>query len=399
MVSNNNLSNKSTSREELIERAKKIGPGIAKRREKARDIRCIPDETVADLIDTGLLKACQPRRLGGYELAFGAQTSAGAEIGKYCGSSGWIVSVCGTHHWMLGKFPHEAQSDVWGKNPDAISASAFASAHENVEKVDGGFKISGRWLFSSGIHACDWVIIVGRIPKENLPPDSWFMLVPKEEFEIQDTWKTVGLRGTGSHDIVIKNSFVPNHRTIGHSEINQIDTPGTKDDPTSVYRMPMNGVINYCVSAPALGMAEGAMDSFVSEMSPRTDIFAKKISSNATLQLRTSESSAEIDCARLLYENDISRIEKSVKQGEALKLEDLARIKRNASYVGQLAKRSTTRLAAAMGARGLNETNHVHMAQSDISAACSHISMVWDTCSLPYGMAKLGVLSPELLGP
>ncbi len=384
---------------ELISRARALGPSLAERRAKAHDLRRLPDETVADLVSAGLLKACQPARGGGYELPFGAQTSAGAEIGKHCGSSAWIVSVCGTHHWMLGKFAPEAQDDVWGENPDAISASAFASAYQTTEKVEGGFKISGRWLFSSGIHACDWVIVVGRIPQENGPPQGWFMLVPKSDFEIQDNWRTVGLRGTGSNDIIIEDTFVPEHRTLGQMEINAIDTPGTEGNPDSVYRMPMQGVINYCVSAPTLGLAEGAMDSFAAEMAPRTDVFAQKISGNATLQLRTSESSAEIDCARLLYENDIARIRDSVTGGAALELEEMARIKRNASYVGQLSKRATGRLAAAMGARGLDEGNFVHMAHADISAACSHISMVWDTCALPYGMAKLGVLTENLLGP
>lgn len=384
---------------DLIERAQELAPTLADRRAKTQDMRRLPDETVADLVGAGLLKACQPARVGGYELPFGAQTSAGAEIGKHCGSSAWIVSVCGTHHWMLGKFSPEAQDDVWGNTPEAISASAFASQYQTTEKVDGGFKISGRWMFSSGIHACDWCIVIGRIMHEDRPPEMWFMLVPKEEYEIQDNWNTVGLRGTGSNDLIIKDTFIPEHRTIGHGEINRLETPGTKGNPNSVYRMPMSGAINYCVSAPALGLAEGALDSFAADMAPRTDVFAQKISANATLQLRTSESTAEIDCARLLYENDIRRIRASLTGGPPLELEDIARLKRNASYVGQLAKRATARLAESMGARGLDEGNFVHRAHSDISAACSHISMVWDTCALPYGMAKLGVLTEANLGP
>ena len=385
--------------QDLIRRARELGPTLAERRAKTHDLRRLPDETVADLVGAGLLKACQPARVGGYELPFGAQTSAGAEIGKYCGSSAWIVSVCGTHHWMLGKFAPAAQDDVWGATPDAISASAFASQYQTTEKVEGGFKISGRWMFSSGIQACDWVIVVGRIPRPDGPPEAWFMLVPKSDYEIQDNWRTVGLRGTGSNDLIIETAFVPEHRVIGHAEINQLDTPGTAGNPHSVYRMPLHGAINYCVSAPALGLAEGALVSFSEAMGPRTDVFAKKIADNATLQVRTSESAAEIDCARLLYENDMARIRHSLNGGLPLELEDLARLKRNASYVGQLAKRATTRLAEAMGARGLDEDNFVHKASSDIGAACSHISMVWDTCARPYGMAKLGVLTESLLGP
>jgi len=384
---------------DLVSRLRKLGPSFFERRLHQKDLRRLSEENISDLIDSQVLKACQPKRVGGFELPFGAQTSAGAEIAKYCGSSGWVVSVCGTHHWMMGKFPLEAQDDVWGENPNLVVASAFASETESIKILKNGYKISGKWLFASGIHLCDWIIILCRIPKENSPPKMTFMLVPKEDFKIHDTWKTVGLRGTGSHDITIQDAFVPTHRTIGHSEINSLDTPGTVNNPKSIYRMPMSGIINYCVSAPTLGMAEGALNVFTEEMSPRTSVFAQKVANNPTLQLRTSETSAEIDCARLLYENDLYKIKDSVEKSNPLKIEDLAKIKRNASYVGELAKRATNRLSSTMGAKGLNESNLVHLANSDINAACSHVSMVWDTCSLPYGMSKLGVLTPETLGP
>jgi len=388
-----------TTEADLIDRARNLAPRLAERRAKAQELRRVPDETISDIVSAGLLKACQPTRGGGFELPFGAQTSAGTELARFCGSSAWIVSVCGTHHWMLGKFEHQAQLDVWGKNSDAISASAFASAYQTTEKVEGGFTVSGRWLFSSGIHACDWCIIVGRLPRKDGPPDAWFMLVPKENFEIKDTWHAVGLRGTGSHDLVIEKAFVPDHRTIGQMEINAIDTPGTKDDKGSPYRMPMQGVINYCVSAPTLGLAEGALSAYSDAMAARTDVFAQRIAKNATLQLRTSEATAEIDCARLLYTADMARIRNSLTNNNPLTLADIARIKRNASYVGQLAKRATGRLAEAMGASALDDSNFVHLALADISAACSHISMVWDTCALPYGMAQLGVLTEDQIGP
>ena len=387
------------SNPDLISKLRDLGPLFFERRLKSNKLRRLPEDNISDLIDSQVLKACQPKRVGGFELPFGAQTSAGAEIAKYCGSSGWIVSVCGTHHWMMGKFPIKAQDDVWGKNQNLIVASAFASEKESIEISEDGYKISGKWLFASGIHLSDWVIILCRITKNSAPPNMMFMLVPKEDFKIQDSWKTVGLRGTGSHDIVIKNAFIPKHRTLSHSVMNSLDTPGTIGNPNSVYRLPMSGVINYCVSAPTLGMAEGALDAFIKKMSPRTSIFAQKIANNPTLQLRTSESSAEIDCARLLYENDLSRIKDSLKKTKPLQLHEIAKIKRNASYVGELARRATNRLASAMGAKGLDEKNLVHLANSDINAACSHISMVWDTCSLPYGMSQLGILTPESLGP
>jgi len=390
---------KSDLTSELLSRLKLLGPSFLERRLNSDDKNFLPDENISNLIDSEVFKACQPKRLGGFELPFGVQTSAGAEIAKFCGSSGWIVSVLGTHHWMVGKFSPKVQDDIWAKKPHSIVASAFASVDEKVKTLKDGYEISGRWLYASGIHLCDWVIILCKIPQNNSTPEMRFMIVPVDEINIMDTWRTIGLRATGSHNIEIKNTFVPKYRTITHREINMLDTPGTKDNPKSVYRIPMSGIINYCVAAPTLGMAEGALEAFTKDMAPRTSIFSKKIANNPTLQLRTSEASAEIDCARLLYENDLSKIRSSVNQTKPLTINDLAKIKRNASYIGELSKRATSRLSSAMGARGLNEKNLVHLANSDINAACSHVSMVWDSCSLPHGMAKLGVLTEEFLGP
>ena len=384
---------------ELLSRLKLLGPEFLERRLNSDNKNSLPDQNISNLIDSEVFKACQPKRVGGFELPFGAQTSAGAEIAKFCGSSGWIVSVLGTHHWMVGKFSPKAQDDIWAKKTNSIVASAFASEDEKVKTLKDGYEVTGKWLYASGIHLCDWVIILCRIPQNNSSPEMRFMIVPVDEIDIMDTWNTIGLRATGSHNIEIKNTFVPKHRTLSHSEINMLDTPGTKDNPKSVYRIPMSGIINYCVAAPALGMAEGALEAFTNDMAPRTSIFSQKIANSQTLQLRTSESSVEIDCARLLYENDILKIRSSVDKTKPLTLNDLAEIKRNASYIGELSKRATSRLSSVMGARGLNEKNLVHLANSDINAACSHVSMVWDNCSLPHGMAKLGVLTEEFLGP
>ena len=395
------MSNKVTTldaaQNQLAKRVDKIGPVLAAQRFKTSNNRKLLLDTHRALVSAGFFQACQPAKFGGYELPFGAQTSLGAEIGKYCGASGWIVSVCGTHHWMLGKFSHIAQRDVWGKNSKAIVGSAFASAYQNVEKVEGGFHVSGRWLYSSGINFCQWVIVVGRIKNGHDAPQMWFMLIPKHDFIVEDNWRTVGLKSTGSNDVLVKGAFVPLHRVMTSEDMNKIDTQGSIGEPNSIYKIPMNGIINYCVSAPTLGIAEGAFNHFCAFMKDRP-VRNSGGGVNTAIILRTSESAAEIESARLLYEKDISLIQRSVNAGRQLNIEDLARIKRNAAYIGKLTKRAVNRLAESMGAGGLSDENIVHLAYADITAACSHVSMVWDTSAIPYGLAKVDFLSKDDLG-
>jgi alkylation response protein AidB-like acyl-CoA dehydrogenase len=375
-----------------MERAQALGPAIAERWQTAHEMRRIPDETIADLIDAGLFKACQPARVGGYQHPFGTQTSIGIELAKYCGSTGWIASVLGTHHWILGKFPLDAQTDVWGQNRDALVASAFASIEPSAERVAGGYRVSGTWLFASGVHSVDWCIILVRLAGTSAddPPEARFMLVPRADFEIKDVWRTTGMRGTGSNHLHVAGAFIPEHRSLSQPVINQLDTPGTADGAGPEYRLPFAGTVGYCVSAPTLGLAEGALDAFTAAMGARTGIIAGRLRDNAQLQVRSAEASAEIDCARLLYESDMQRVAMATRSGTGIPARDIARMERNAAYIGVLARRATSRLAEAMGAKGLDEGNPVQRANSDIAAACAHISMVWDANAQSYGRALLG---------
>jgi 3-hydroxy-9,10-secoandrosta-1,3,5(10)-triene-9,17-dione monooxygenase len=189
----------------------------------------------------------------------------------------------------------------------------------------------------------------------------------------------------------LKDVFVPAHRAIAFGDISKLETAGSRDY-SAAYRLPMFGPFNYSISAPALGMAEGALDEFCRHMGSRDDIVRqKRIAENATLQLRTSEASAEIDCARQLYENDVALMRKAAEDGTGLSQETVACLTRNSAYVATLCKRAVGRLVETMGAGGLSHDNLVQLAHTDVQAAAVHITSVWDLNALAYGKMLLGV--------
>ncbi len=373
---------------ELLETARSMGERIAARREEASRLRRLPDDTVTELVESGLLRACQPKEYGGYGLPYGTQTEIGIELARYCGSTGWIASVCGMHHWFVGKYAPAALNDVWGDNPKAIVASAFASGPEHVEHVDGGYRIKGRWLFCSGVHAADWCIIMVRLPDENGEPRLWFMLIPSEDWAILDTWDTVGMRGTGTHHFEVEEAFVPAHRAMLVEDMS-LEVIEGRDYRGTPWQLPFEGCVAWCVSVPTIGLAATALDAFCEAMGPRIGIVAGKMGDNPVMHLRVSEASAEIDAARALYESDIAFFQRVCDGKAEFTLADRARTARNAAYVGVLNRRAVTRLSEAMGARGLSSDNLVHQARRDIDAACSHISMMWDANAQPYGSILL----------
>ncbi len=388
-------SQRSVTESELIERARSLAPILHKSRAAGRNLRRIPDESFSAMIELGLLRAAQPRRFGGFELPFGVHTTIADAIAETCGSTAWVAAAIGAHHWMLSNFDVRAQEDVWGQVPNALVASAFRFTRDfSANSVDDGYEVSGLVQFASGIHGADWVIIAPPVPQKDGAAERFFMLVPRSDYEIKDTWRSPGLRATGTHDLEIAKTFIPSYRTISFPEIDKPDTPGSIAHGGSAYRLPFFGVFNYFAAGPVTGLARGALNDFCKSMGVRRDSQQnKRIAENSTMQLRVSESSAEIDVGRLILDSDLRFLRRASQNDGNLTKKDIARIIRNVAYIAVLGRRAVSRLTETMGAHGLQDDNFVHLAFSDIQAAGSHLATVWDSNAQPYGKALLGIES------
>src|SRR5262249_52640035 len=156
----------------------------------------------------------QPSRWGGAEVDPGIFFEAQLALATACPSTAWVMGVVGVHSWQLALFPLAAQEEVWGSDPETLVSSSYAPTGK-VERVDGGYRISGRWSFSSGCDHCQWVFLGGMVPpeREGAPPEMRTFLVPRSDYTIEDNWHVAGLKATGSKDIVIVGALVPEHRT------------------------------------------------------------------------------------------------------------------------------------------------------------------------------------------
>src|ERR1051325_8871340 len=200
--------------DEAMRRAREIVPTLRERAQKCEDARMLIRENEQLLHETGLLRFHQPKRFGGMELDFVAIFDIPAEIARGCPSTAWNVGNLATHHWMLGYFPPETQHEVWDANRDALIASSIALAAGRGRKVDGGFTVTGRWPFSSGVDNSDWNMLAVTVYDGDKAVDWRLCLVPKTDYEIIDTWYAMGMVGTGSKDIEVKDVFVPERRAL-----------------------------------------------------------------------------------------------------------------------------------------------------------------------------------------
>src|SRR5262249_7963215 len=193
--------------EQIIGRARDLMPAMRKRAKQAEELRHIPEETHREFIEAGFYRVLQPARYGGFELDYGTQTEMSVELAQGCASSGWIASITTCHSWVCGMFPVEGQDRIWGGDSGTLIARAFQPPGEyRIERATGGWRIGGRWKFSSGVGLCQWAILsIPLAPAEGHgPPDRVICLVPLSDAGIEDVWFVSGLAATGSNDIVLR---------------------------------------------------------------------------------------------------------------------------------------------------------------------------------------------------
>ena len=248
------------TREELLRRASQLVPVLKERAARTEQLRQIPDETVRDLKASGLIRIGNPRRYGGYDgVDVDATYDVGWELGRGCGSTAWCYSLWAVHNWWLGHFPEKAQDEFFATGPDTLFSSGLNPAGGKAEPIDGGFRLSGRWAFSSGCDAASWVMVA--IPGPGRPGLTW-LLLPRPDYEIVDTWFASGLQGSGSKDVAVKDAFVPGYRTLDPDRAGERDRTGWELHGRLSYRVPLRCLIGWDLVSPLVGIAQGAVDEF-----------------------------------------------------------------------------------------------------------------------------------------
>lgn len=379
---------------EIIARAERIAKAARDCAQETEAARRVSPELIAMMREAGLFKILQPRSFGGYELSYDVFVAAVAAIASGDGSTGWVYSLGAVHQWLIACYPLEAQHDVWDKNPDAIAAASYAPTGQTTA-VPGGYRLSGRWSFASGVDNADWGFIAGVLPGEggNKPA---FLLVPRSDFSIDDDWFTMGLAGTGSKTIVVKDAFVPAHRVATFADLLTGQAPGTKVHANPGYRQPMLAVVPQCLLAPVLGMARGALDSFVDQISTRTTRGAVAGGSNKmiefpTVQLRVAEATASIDAAQLMIQRDLRETLEVVERGQQVDIAMRMRNRLTHTFATRLLVQAVDSVFAAAGGSALGLKHPVQRFWRDIHAAGSHISLNWDAVGSMYGQHLFGL--------
>jgi 3-hydroxy-9,10-secoandrosta-1,3,5(10)-triene-9,17-dione monooxygenase len=380
--------------DELWGRAEQLLPKLKERAPRCEELRRLPDETLRDFHDSGLLRIHQPQRMGGAELEFAAVVTFGALLARACASSAWNWANYAAHHLMLGMFPAAAQEEIWGASRDALIASSFAFPAAKARKVEGGYVISGRWPFSSGVDPSEWNMLAGLAwLDDNLPPEQRVFLLHRSQYRIHDTWFAGGLRGTGSNDVEATEQFVPEHRTLAVADTKGGPTPGSAVNRSPLFQVPVFALFPYMLSGVALGVAEGLIEQFVSKGEKAGRMTGARVNEIQSTQIRLAEATAYARASRLVQEGNCREAEDIVARGGVPDLRTKARYRLEGAYAVDWALRAVDSMFALAGAGGLYESGHTARAFRDAHAVKQHFSFNTDIAGTTYGRVALGLSS------
>ncbi|MFF0526526.1 3-hydroxy-9,10-secoandrosta-1,3,5(10)-triene-9,17-dione monooxygenase oxygenase subunit [Actinomadura nitritigenes] len=378
--------------EQVLEAVRDLVPAIAARAGEAEEARRVPESTIKELAGTGFFRLLQPKAFGGHEADPVTFYTAVREISAACGSTGWVASVVGVHPWQLGLFPVRAQEDVWGADPNTRISSSYAPTGK-ITPVDGGFRVSGRWSFSSGCDHADWVFLGGLVPgPDGNPVDMRTFLLPRADYRIDDVWRTIGLRGTGSNDIVVEDAFVPEHRTLSFTDTSACDCPGHEVNKAPLYRLPFAAVFSTTISMPIAGIAQGALDAYLKATRERIRVSygGQKVAEDPHAQVRIATAAGEIDAAWTLMERNIRELTAAAEAGREFSLKLRLRTRRDQVMATARAIRAVDLLFENAGGHALKEGHPVQRGWRDAHAGRVHAVNDPERALTLYGQGALG---------
>ncbi|EHR50491.1 acyl-CoA dehydrogenase [Saccharomonospora marina XMU15] len=378
---------------EVIAGIQELLPVLRERAQETEDARKIPDESIKALRETGFFKLLQPKSFGGYEADPVTFYTAVKLLASACGSTGWVASILGVHPWHLALFDAQAQQDVWGDDIDVRISSSYAPMGK-AQVVDGGYRLSGKWSFSSGCDHATWVLLgAPAFDAEGKPVDFCTYVLPISDYTIEDVWDTVGLRGTGSNDIVVDDAFVPAHRALSFMATSKCKTPGQELNPGPLYRLPYGSVHPSTITAPIIGMAQGAYDAHVEYQRSRVRAayLGEQAKEDPFAKVRIAEAGSEIDAAWLQLTHNIDELYQLACKGEKLPFATRLRVRRDQVRGTERAIAAIDRLFENSGGRALRTGTPIQRFWRDAHAGRVHAANDAERAYTMFGTGAFGL--------
>lgn len=363
------------SGEILVQRARAMIPVLREREADAVSARQVSAQTVAEMKQAGFFKVLQPKRYGGYEMSPAVYCDIARTLAEGCMGTAWVYGVVAVHNWQLALFDPQAAEDVWSSDEETLVSSSYMPTGK-VTVVEGGYRFSGRWAFSSGSEHCQWVILGANMIADDGDgrPEPYNFLLPRSDYAIVDTWKTMGLCPTGSNDIVVDDVFVPAHRVIRERDMFNLDCPGHVANSSALYRIPFAQLFNRTVSTTSLGALRRALEVFVDSTRQKlTTYTGVRIASDTMVQEAVADVKLILNDLELRLERDLAELEDRAARND-WPIERRAELGHHTTAMVSRCVEAIDKLMLLSGGKAIYSGNVVQRAFLDIHCARAHVA-------------------------
>ncbi|MCZ4497733.1 MAG: hydroxylase [Marmoricola sp.] len=364
----------------------------------------LTDSAAGLLRGAGVMRMLQPAAFGGEEAHPRAWAEATMRLAQLDGATGWLSGIVGVHPWEMAFLDPQAQAEVWAEDPDVWVGSPYAPMGV-LKPVDGGYVFSGHWQFSSGTDHCQWLFLgalmgdAAGVPLLD-PPQLVHVLIPRSDYTIvEDSWDVVGLRGTGSKDIVVKEAFIPEYRTIGYNSL--VDGSAWRDrgltNPT--YQMPFSSIFPLGITSAIIGICEGALAHHLAYQRTRVQITGRKVKDDPYVMSAVAEAAAEIRASRVVLLDNVSRAYDEVAAGTVHPFAERSLGRRDQVAASWRAVRAVDEIVARSGGNGMRMDHPLQRFWRDAHMGLTHAINVPGLVNHASALSMIGVEAPGHMRP
>jgi len=377
--------------ETVLAKARDLLPAIAEREAATEAARDVPQATIDAIRQAGLHRLLQPRKFGGMQAPFGLFSQVVETLAEACSATGWVYAVLGEHQWIIACYPEQAQIDVWGETPDALASSSLAP-RETARRVHGGWVLSGRFPFSSGSSHAQWAIIGARCEDAAGAAPTRYLLVPMRDIEIVDDWHVLGLRGTGSRTLHLRDVFVPEHRSVLLRDLLDGTPPGIAEHPDfPLLRAPRGALVPFSLPPVVFALGRRALAVATAALTGRVSRGVTRTAESELVQVRLAEASAAIETACLILSVRRDESDAALRAGGAISMEQAARNRRDVGFAVRQIRDAVQDLAELCGARMVYDSDRLQPLLRDVLTIATHHVFHPSVTMVPYGRMLLGL--------
>ncbi|MEB3980045.1 hypothetical protein OQ968_02060 [Mycobacterium sp. 663a-19] len=371
-----------------LESARQLIPALRARAADAERLRRLPDETIEDARRARLFELLSPRRWGGQGGSlrdFVAVTKALAEGDP---SAAWTLSFLISHHWLLSRFPMAAQEVVFANGPVALAA-AVANPPGRAIGVGGGYRLTGRWPYSSAIMHSDWFACTGMTEEQRRP---MWLLLPRDEVTVHDTWHTAGMRGTGSNDVSVEDVFVPSDMTIDFELWGSADNPGAEVHAEPLTRYDFRDIFGLIFPSVLAGAARAVLEGYRDRLAVRRLPFASGPQIDmSSCRARFGKAAGEVQTADILLDHATDTIIQADASGRQLSDQERVALKLELLNCAQTARSAVCTVIEGSGSSIYKTNDLTQHYKRDVDMILGHFTLDSDWVTEVAGTVLLGV--------